>query len=78
MNLWIVITIAGHLAETIGPIPRTMDECHALVADKSREIDAKFADPALQADPRSWLDGHHLQRSDVVINCEFSDKRPTT
>jgi hypothetical protein len=76
MKLWIVITLMGKLASTIGPVPNGMDECLAKVAEKNREVDKTFADPATAADSRSWLDGHHLQRSDLAIACIYSDARP--
>lgn len=76
MKLWIVMTLMGKLASTIGPLPYGMDECAVRVAEKSAEVDKTFAEPAYQANPDSWLDGHHLVRSDLVISCVESDERP--
>lgn len=67
MSLWIVIYIAGAVAETIGPLPYDMDECLKRTAEKSAEIDAQFAQ-------RSTIGG--MVRTDIRIECIRSERRP--
>jgi hypothetical protein len=77
MNLWIVIMIAGKLAETVGPVPYGMDRCQELVSDKAADIDALYRKPGFAADLSRAGDGSPVPRSAVTIKCEYAAERPT-
>jgi hypothetical protein len=72
LKIWIVITVLGHVSETIGPVPYEMSECRLRVAEKMQSIHAKFL-AGLILPP---LNGKRLTEEDVKMTCLEAYDRP--
>lgn len=75
MSLWLVVTIFGKVALSVGPLPYGMDECHVRAAEKVKEFDEGFV---RNADKVWTLDGTTVARGDVKVDCVEAEARPAT
>lgn len=76
MGLWMVVTLAGHLALSIGPLPYDVDECRARAAEKKAEMDRAYVEKDLAHSPQMLIDGRQITMAEAVVSCVLSDKRP--
>lgn len=74
MKVWFVISILGHIAETVGPLPYGMAECKQHVVIETAELDKKWS--SVEHNPEMVVDGHQLIRSDITMDCRESETRP--
>jgi hypothetical protein len=64
-KLYLIVTLAGELAMSVGPLPYGPDECRERAQEKLEEINS---DPAKRA---------IAEQQNIRIVCEYHDIRPT-
>jgi hypothetical protein len=76
MNVWLVITFFGQVANVTGPLPYDVARCMKLAGEQRSILDQRFeADEFIKAPPAK-LRGKIVTRADVAVECRTSDDRP--
>lgn len=72
MKLWFVVTIAGNVAATWGPLPYDAAECEVRRLNREIALDHEFAANGGVLP----VEGPLITRSDIVTKCVQSETRP--
>lgn len=64
-KLYLIVTLSGQLAMTVGPLPYGVDECHERARAKLEEINSDATKRAI------------AEKQEMEITCEYHDTRPT-
>jgi hypothetical protein len=76
VHSWLVLTILGKTAATIGPLPGEMPQCFAIMRAENDSLTVAFKTKNLDHDPHMVVNGQHLHRSDMNYFCVVSKTRP--
>ena len=78
MKIFLVVTILGKVAASIGPLPGSFDACRSHVAAIESEWDERWKEGDLDSSNIMMLEGQRIHRKDVVAQCVKAHERPAT